>query len=433
MSEKLLLGVSKTTITPEVGGNLMGYNPTTYSESIHDDLTATAFAFSQGETKALLVTVSLCVIGFDINEKTVTMISEKFGIPKYNIILCATHTHSGPITKFQAGWGDCDHKYIEEIMIPGIMNACDEAVGKMQPVKVGIGTGESLVGCNRRELRADNTIALGQNPWAPLNKNMTILSFKNEEGEIVANIIHYGCHGTASGCNKEVTRDWPGVMEDTLTRDTGGISAFINGPQGDVGPRCTNGRTTGAGNIAYAIELGGYAARDAKTIFDSINAYHDADLTVFGGFVAVPLDKRIPREEAEKLLEPIKDKFVNHMGGQRAYYEEIIESYENGYEDAAERQVQQTIIRIGDAAIVSFPFEMFTEIGMRIDTYCKEIPYVLSLSNANGSGNYFVTQDQICRGGYEVKMYQQAYIQPYAKDADFALICNTLENLKRVM
>ena len=109
MSEKLLLGVSKTAITPEVGGNLMGYNPTTYSESIHDDLTATAFAFSQGETKALLVTVSLCVIGFDINEKTVTMISEKFGIPKYNIILCATHTHSGPITKFQAGWGDCDN------------------------------------------------------------------------------------------------------------------------------------------------------------------------------------------------------------------------------------------------------------------------------------------------------------------------------------
>ena len=433
MSEKLLLGVSKTTITPEIGGNLMGYNPTTYSESIHDDLTATAFAFSQGETKALLVTVSLCVIGFDINEKIVTMLSEKFGIPKYNIILCATHTHSGPITKFQAGWGDCDHKYIEEIMIPGIMKACDEAVGKMQPVKVGIGRGESLVGCNRRELRADNTIALGQNPWAPLNKNMTILSFKNEEGEIVANIIHYGCHGTASGCNKEVTRDWPGVMEDALTRDTGGISAFINGPQGDVGPRCTNGRTTGAGNIAYAIELGGYAARDAKTIFDSIKAYHDADLTVFGGFVAVPLDKRIPREEAEKLLEPIKDKFVNHMGGQRAYYEEIIESYENGYEDVAERQIQQTIIRIGDAAIVSFPFEMFTEIGMRIDTYCKEIPYVLSLSNANGSGNYFVTQDQICRGGYEVKMYQQAYIQPYAKDADFALICNTLENLKRVM
>ncbi|MBR5309259.1 MAG: neutral/alkaline non-lysosomal ceramidase N-terminal domain-containing protein [Clostridia bacterium] len=432
MSERLFVGASKTTITPEVGGNLMGYNPTTYSERVNDDLTATAYVFRQGETKALLVTVSLCVIGFDVNERIVTMLSEKFDIPKYNIILCATHTHSGPITKFQAGWGDCDYKYIDGIMIPGILKACEEAVGSMVPVKVGIGQGDSLVGCNRRELRADNTIALGQNPWAPLNKKMTVISFKNEEGTVIANIIHYGCHGTAAGNNKEVSRDWPGVMEDVLTRDTGAVSAFINGPQGDVGPRCTNGRTTGIGNINFALELGGYAARDAKTIFDSIRAYHDADLSVFGGFVAVPLDKRIPKAEAEEQLAPIKDKFINHEGGRRAYLEEVLESYENGYEDLAERQVQQTIIRIGDVAIVSFPFEMFTEIGMRIDTYCTDIPYVLSLSNANGSGNYFVTEDQICRGGYEVKMYSQAYVQPYAKGADFALVCNTLENLKKV-
>ncbi len=432
MSSKLFLGVARSVITPEVGGNLMGYNPTTYSESIHDDLTATAYLFEQNGTKALLITVSLCVIGFDINENIVSMLSEKFDIPKYNIILCATHTHSGPITKFQAGWGDCDVKYINEIMIPGIVKACDQAAKCKVPVKVGIGVGESLIASNRRELRPDNTIGLGQNPWGPLNKQMTVISFKGEDGNIVANLIHYGCHGTASGNNKQVTRDWPGVMEDALTRDTGGVSAFINGTQGDVGPRCTNRRTTGAGNIAYAMELGGYAARDAKTIFDSIKAYHDVELSVFGGFVGIPVDKRIPKEEAEVLLEPLKEQFINHMGGQRAYYEEIIKSYEDGYEDQSERKIQQTIIRIGDVAIVSFPFELFTEIGMRIDAYCTDIPYVLSLSNANGSAAYFVTEDQICRGGYEVKMYKQAYIQPYAKDADYALICNTLENLKKV-
>ncbi len=432
MSTKLFLGAAKATITPEVGGNLMGYNPTIYSESINDDLTATAFTFEQGQTKALLITVSLCVIGFDINEEIVSMLSEKFDIPKYNIILCATHTHSGPITKFQAGWGDIDRKYIDEKMIPGILEAVEKAVSSKVPVKVGIGQGESLVGCNRRQQMPDNTIALGQNPWAPLNKNMTVISFKDEDGNIVANIIHYGCHGTAAGGNKQVTRDWPGVMEDALTRDTGGVSAFINGPQGDVGPRATNGRTTGAGNIAYAIELGGYAARDAKTIFDSIKAYHDADLSVFGGFVEIPVDKRLSVEEATKLLEPYKDKTVNSLGGFRNYYESVINSYDEGYVDVPARKIQQTIIRIGDVAIVSFPFEMFTEIGMRIDTYCKDIPYVLSLSNANGSGNYFVTEDQICRGGYEVNMYKQAYIQPYAKDADFALICETLENLKKV-
>ena len=121
MTEKLYLGVSKTIITPEVGGNLMGYKPDLYSTSINDDLTATVFALEQGTTKALMITVTLCVIGFDINEEIVTLLSEKFDIPKYNIMLCATHTHSGPITKFQPGWGEIDRKYIDEIMIPGIL------------------------------------------------------------------------------------------------------------------------------------------------------------------------------------------------------------------------------------------------------------------------------------------------------------------------
>ena len=432
MSKKLYLGVARSVITPEVGGNLMGYNPTTYSESIHDDLTATAFAFSQGETKALLVTVSLCVIGFDINEEIVTLLSEKFDIPKYNIMLCATHTHSGPITKFQPGWGDIDRKYIDEIMIPGILEATEKAISSKVAVKVGIGQGESTVGINRRELRADNKVYLGQNPHGPFDKRMTVVSFKDEEENPVANIIHYGCHGTAAGSNKEVSRDWSGVMTNAVERDTGAITAFFNGCIGDAGPRNTNGKTTGVGNIAYAMELGGYAARDAKTVFDSIKAYHDADISVFGGFVSIPLDKRLSVEEATKLLEPYKEKTVNSLGGFRSYYESVIKSYDEGYVDVPARKLQQTVIRIGDVAFVSTPFELFSEIGMRIDAYCKEIPYVLTLSNANGSAAYFVTEDQICRGGYEVDMYKMAYIQPYARDADYALICETLENLKQL-
>lgn len=51
MSKKLMLGVSRRDITPEVGGNLMGYNPHIYSEKINDNLTATAFVFQYGDTK----------------------------------------------------------------------------------------------------------------------------------------------------------------------------------------------------------------------------------------------------------------------------------------------------------------------------------------------------------------------------------------------
>ena len=59
MSEKLMLGVARSIITPTVGTALYGYKPDLFSESINDDLTATAYAFSQGETNAMLITVTV--------------------------------------------------------------------------------------------------------------------------------------------------------------------------------------------------------------------------------------------------------------------------------------------------------------------------------------------------------------------------------------
>ena len=48
MNYQLMAGASKTNITPKVGAYLQGYGPNTISESINDDLTATAIAFEYG-------------------------------------------------------------------------------------------------------------------------------------------------------------------------------------------------------------------------------------------------------------------------------------------------------------------------------------------------------------------------------------------------
>ena len=42
MNHPLTLGVGRRVITPPVGSNLYGYRPDVISESVHDDLTATA-------------------------------------------------------------------------------------------------------------------------------------------------------------------------------------------------------------------------------------------------------------------------------------------------------------------------------------------------------------------------------------------------------
>jgi hypothetical protein len=294
---------------------------------------------------------------------------------------------------------------------------------------MAVASGESKVGINRRMLTLDNEIRLGQNPWGPYDPTMTVISFRKATGEPLANIIHYGAHATAAGKNPEISRDWPGVMTDTLEKETGAVTLFLNGPEGDVGPRLTNGRTTGGGDISYAMRLGAIAAQDAVRIYKTRSGFSTPKLKVCGGVLNLPLAKRIPLSEAKEEHKKYEGETVNNKAQLEKYYREVIESYENGYEELDTREIKQSIIRLGDVAIVAFPYELFSEIGLRIRA-ASDIPYALCLSNTNGSEGYFATESELCRGGYEIKMSTTAHVQGYTPDADWYAVTETLKNLK---
>lgn len=428
--EKLYLGVGRTVITPKVGACLFGYRPDLVSTSVNDDLTCTAFYFKQGERVALLVSVTLGSVNADITNIIFKRAEEKHGIPRSAALMNSIHTHSAPNLTGMHGWGEVDAEYRDGIFIPKAIEAIDLAVASAKPVKMAIAFGESKIGVNRREIMIENNVRLGQNPWGAYNPKMTILSFKDEDGNAVANIIHYGMHATAAGPNPEISRDWPGVMIDILEKESGAVTAFINGPEGDVGPRLPNGRTTGGGDISYALRHGAWAGQDAVNIYRHMGHYHTPKLSTYGGELEIPLSKRIPLEVAKERYEEFRGQTVNNRAQKEKYYREVIESYQNGYVEKESRSVEQTIIRLGDVAIVGFPFELFSEIGMRIDRESK-IPHVLSLSNTNGVLGYFATESELCRGGYEIDMARTSSVQPFVENGDWHVIIKTLENLEK--
>lgn len=428
--EKLYLGVAREIITPEIGGRLYGYGPDVFSESVADDLTVTAFYFKQGEIETLMLSATVCLINTKLSENILSLISEKLNIPKENCILSATHTHSGPNTAGVEGWGDIDKKYCDEIFIPGILSAAKKAINNIKVVKMGVATGESFVGVNRRELNEKNDIVLGQNLWGCYNPLMTVISFEDEENNIVANMIHYGAHGTASGRNHEITRDWSGVMIDALEKHSGALTAFFNGPEGDVGPRLSNGETVG--NISFMRELGEIAAKDATRVFGKISDYNDVNISVSTQNLLIPLKKRMPLKEAEEMLNEYKNQTENCGAMMKSHFEEVIASYESGFTDKPTVEVKQTLIAIGDIVFASFPYELFSEIGMRINKLVKS-KSILSLSNSNGSEGYYITRDVACRGGYEVNMFLYAHVQQFHDDADFYIMKETVNHIKNLI
>lgn len=433
MSEKIRLGVAQKDITPKLMTSLAGYNPYLKAKSITDPLSVKAFVFDDGTTEVVMLCAEVCFINTLIL-KIKTLIEEKTGIPSSHILISATHTHSGPSVGSTPGWGEPDHEYCEEIFIPRILEAVVEAQQSKTPVKMGVAFGNSYIGINRREFDENLEITLGQNPWGPFNPRMTVVSFRDEQEKVVGNIVHYGVHCTCMGWFETVSRDWSGVMIDHMEEITGGITAFFNGFEGDVGPRLANGKTVTfpEETLSVAIQqtraVGEVAAKDAARIYGEIETYTDFTMESLQEPIHLPLKERLTKEEAElRLAEIPPDKADSGLEGlQNAYYHAVLDSYEQGLPSKDFEDIELTIIRIGDVAFIGFPFEVFSQIGLLIQKYSK-IPHTLPLSNANGSDGYFPTQEELCRGGYEILVGTiKPQQQQFSDDADIAMVRETL-------
>lgn len=421
-------GFGKCDITPEVGCYLYGYVDDLVSEGVHDNLSVNAFYFRNENQSALMISAEVCSINTVFSEKMRSEISEKTGVPYENIMIHGIHNHTGPNTDGNTGWGALDMPYCENILLPSAIRAAEAAVSSAVPALAGVGMGESLVGVNRREQDINNNIIFGQCEWGSMDKRMAVLSFRNaEDNSLIANLIFYTCHGTTAGCSKEISRDWAGGMIDTLEKHSGAPTAFFCGPEGDVGPRLSNGSTVGT--IRDTEIMGEIAGRDAVRIFDSISSYSPLTFSVTSGRLQLPLKKRISVAEAEALLGKFRNDTVNLEGQTRAYAERVLKSYDDGYTDKEYIIIPQTAIRLENCIFASFPYELFTDVALRINQ-AKTGFEVFSLSNTNGSEGYFPCHSEISKGGYEIDMFLTHNIQPYCDNADFSLIKETLYNLE---
>jgi len=423
---KMKAGIAREIITPKLGGLFMGYGSDKGSTAVHDDLTVTALAIEYGKNKVVLMSVTVCLVGNNLVSRIRALCGEAAGVPASHVIIAATHTHSGPITTDS----NTDIPYCDEIFIPKCVAAVKASVSNMKPATVGVAKTESLVGINRRQLLANNRVVLGQNPWGAYDREMTVISFKDDDGKSFANIIHCTAHCTAAGINTEVTRDWPGVMVDRLEKESGAITMFVNGMQGDVAPRMANGGSTG--DMAHAMEVGAVGALDAVRAYKDIRVYTDEAMSVATGKVSIPHAPIMPLEEARSELAKIEAAEPGRWSeGNRNLLTKVIEFHAKGEIGESYFVYDQTLVKIGPIVLIPVPFEASSEISLRLRTYSK-YGHTLALGCTNGSNSYLPSQDQICRGGYEVERLMWFAPRRLADNADMHLVNQNIQLMEKL-
>ena len=97
--EKFLAGFGRVDITPEESVPLAGYGNTSkrFFQNIRDRIIGNCVAVTdENDSTVLLFDVDLIVMDEPVLGMVRTGIEEKYGIPGDRVMICATHTHSGP-------------------------------------------------------------------------------------------------------------------------------------------------------------------------------------------------------------------------------------------------------------------------------------------------------------------------------------------------
>lgn len=406
----LSAGVARRIISPPRGIFLIGYGDRSKGNTgVHDDLTATALVLESRGVRIAVVALDILTI----NEFIVDRVRAR--LAPTEVILCCSHTHSGPIAYADGKSSRKNRDYIDSL-VENIVCAVEAAQEKLIPAQLEYSRGEASVGINRREKMPDGHMEIGRNPAGARDNSLQVVSVLSQSGERLATIVNYACHGTVLGpANLLVSADWIGAMRPRVESELGGLTLFLQGAAANINPdmHWEDGR-----GYEKAAEQGQAVAETVLTAVRSgSEPVQDAPLEIVRSEVWLPTETRAetlkpPKNYGRKLLSLAKMPgfmavFADLLLNQRYPWKSVIES-RDGFWSVPMRV---NTVRIGDLALVTYAAETFTEIGMKVKA-ASPAAHTLFASVSDGCISYLHTAESHPEGGYEVDIAPLAYRYP---------------------
>lgn len=393
-ADAVRVGVATCDITPDVtkydvpmaGYGARGGRPST---GVHDPISAKVLYFEDGDTRMALVTTDLRSVTPDLKNQIIAK-ADGSGLTRQNLLVCASHNHSGPSIYAEKFWriqfGVYDPAIVEE-MSDRIAEAIGRARGAMFEAQVGHAkaTIEGFTRNRRWEYDQAAREAAGETP--AVNPRLWVLRIDDDAGNIRAVLVNFATHPTILGAdNFEISAEWPGVLQRRLeTALPGAIALYTNGAEGDQSPAGAQGADDFAKVEDFGSRLASAAAELARTVTtqpDATIAYHHVD---------APLGEPAFSEAARN--------------GPYAFMEPMAL-------EALPRHAELQVLRIGDAALAGLPGEPICEVGLAAEAALRDagVAEPITVGLANDYIGYILNAKEYAHGGYEVD--QRSYYGP---------------------
>jgi hypothetical protein len=310
-------------------------------------------------------------------------------LPAGHIVLCASHTHSGPL-----------FSYYEDRLIETIGEAVNIAVGDLSPCKIGVAKGSVEGVTHNRRLLLNNGDCW--NSWlvvppaakqsypaaGPIDPELGVLAVEGRDGRYKAILYNYASHpdGTRGAL---ISADFPGHVQRHVQQQLGYevMTLFALGSCGDI--------NTSDDSAA----VGKAIADEIIQSLGKITYISDPTVSV------IRRDSELPARDAASFpAEEIARKWPGALEHYRSAFK---------YMKQREKERYRAVfngIRIGNEfALITNPVELFAELGMAIK---RDSPfqYTMVATLTNGALGYVPTAAAFEEGGYETWFGEHSFL-----------------------
>jgi hypothetical protein len=431
--------ISPTKFPAPVNGGMKGG----FAQGITDPMHARCLALHDGKRALVFAIVDACLLPREIAEEAKEIASRETGLPKTQILVSATHTHSAAALT-PAFQSDPDPEYVKTVG-PNIAQGIVQAFRNLEPAELGwaFGSDPAHVFNRRWHIKDGETFedpfggtadrvkmnpGMGSPkvsvPSGPVDQDVAVLAVRSAaDKRPIGLLANYSLHYI--GGNPAISADYFGAfaaeiaarLNATDARYDGkpafvgimsnGTSGNINGVNfGTLPPRNRRDATENLKTVARVV------ADIAQDAYDSLKWQADVTLDSEEADLQLGVRKGSAGElaQAREWMESIpRDKDGQWSNIKAIYARETVKLAD--YPDTVPVKIQMH--RVNGLSIGAIPCEVFVEIGLHLK---RVSPYVrhFTISLANGYNGYLPTPQHHAWGGYETWRARSSYLETEA-------------------
>ena len=432
--QQLYVGCAEVSITPKEPVALEGSFTLRISDGVHSPIQASVLAIGTGSSKSIkdlsiMVSADLVHIPNVITTKLRQRVSEILpDLDVSKIFICATHTHQAPVVMSDNFVLPKEIMSVDEYInffVERVSSAVLEACNDIQQGSYAWGLGQAQVAYNRRDVSFDFTAQVYggvsaknyRGPEGPEYQGIPVIYFFDNKGKLMGAAINVWSPSQEYFGGNKISADFWHPVRKRLKKEWGDDFVVIAwcGAAGDQGP-VRRFQTEAENRMMKLRGLDSWVDEFGRRISESV-------LDTYSLVKNERKSKIFFSHEAETIPLPgwllSDDEIKEIKGWMNAYQKELDEDPSKAYrlarpiswrKQTLERQKlfknstegfypsEIHVLRIGDVAVCTNQFELYTEYGLRIlGRSDASMTCVVQLA---GPAHYLSTAIGVKNGGY---------------------------------